>query len=123
MNIKYNEHQIKKWFTEFLKGDTIKEISFKFNVPVETIRYHLKKEKILENFSLDHHVFDIIDSDEKAYWLGYIMGDGCISMNRNSYVVNISSNDIEVLENFKKFLKSNRHKISKCNFKITSKNM
>ena len=30
-------------------------------------------------YDLDEHYFDQIDTPEKAYWLGFIAGDGCVS--------------------------------------------
>jgi hypothetical protein len=29
-------------------------------------------------YTLNHHFFDVIDTEEKAYWLGFITADGCI---------------------------------------------
>lgn len=29
--------------------------------------------------SLDQHYFDVIDTPDKAYWLGFIAGDGCVA--------------------------------------------
>jgi len=30
------------------------------------------------HYALDQHYFDVIDTEEKAYWLGFIAGDGCV---------------------------------------------
>lgn len=66
----------------------------------------LKRAKKLLNVDLDY--FDSIDSHEKAYWLGYLMGDGHIT----KYKICLTSKDKESIVNFKKVLKS-EHKISK----------
>ena len=33
-------------------------------------------------YSLDEHYFDVIDTPEKAYWLGFIGADGCVQQLR-----------------------------------------
>ncbi len=29
-------------------------------------------------YTIDEHIFDVIDTQEKAYWLGFIWADGCV---------------------------------------------
>lgn len=36
-------------------------------------------------YSLNESYFEFIDSEEKAYWLGFIMADGCISSSDSKY--------------------------------------
>lgn len=57
----------------------------------------------------DSHIFDVIDTEEKAYWLGFLYADGCIMKIDNNYKLSlaISSNDIKHLEKFKEFLNTN----------------
>lgn len=45
----------------------------------------------------DFGFFHNIDTEHKAYWLGYIMADGCIYKNRLA----ITSKDVDHLKNFK----------------------
>lgn len=60
-------------------------------------------------YSCDDDVFETIDTEEKAYWLGFLYADGCIYKSRNSYVIEVglSIKDIGHLVKFKKFLNSN----------------
>lgn len=116
------------WVDLLQSGQTIPQISKFTSTSPETIRNYFKRSNLLYNFSLDEHVFDRIDNKEASYWLGYLMGDGCISNTGNGgYRVNITSNDKIIIEEFKKFIKSNNHKISNNNksysFTITSKHM
>jgi len=55
-------------------------------------------------YSLDESVFENIDSEEKAYWLGFILADGSIFNNRLK--IGLAIKDINHLEKFKKFLNS-----------------
>lgn len=65
-----------------------------------------RNDKNKSKFILNHNVFDIIDSKEKAYWLGFIFADGFIT--KDSYVgVALNSEDKKHLEKFRQFLESN----------------
>ncbi len=68
-----------------------------------------KKSKAARIYSLDESVFNNI-SEESAYWIGFLMADGCIMSSGNSYIVELSLNikDKKHLEKFQKFLKTNR---------------
>lgn len=54
---------------------------------------------------VDEHVFDTIDTEEKAYWLGFMFADGNISSERHRLEMNLGVRDIEHMEKFRKFLK------------------
>ena len=53
---------------------------------------------------LDEHIFDSIDTEEKAYWLGFLFADGNISHTGNRLEVRLSIKDLSHLEKFRKFL-------------------
>ena len=64
--------------------------------------------------SFDENYFDEIDSDGKAYWLGFLMADGYITTKRpnkgnenQSFGCTLSVKDITHLEKFRDSLKSN----------------
>ena len=57
----------------------------------------------------DKDYFEVINTPEKAYWLGFIYADGCITK-RNVFSIKLSIKDIELLEELKKDLNS-EHKI------------
>lgn len=59
--------------------------------------------------TLIFNYFENIDSDEKAYWLGYITADGTIS--KNNYKISLTSKDLEIIEKFKNSIKTT-HPIS-----------
>lgn len=53
----------------------------------------------------DETVFDVIDSEEKAYWLGFMYADGNISYSGNRIEVRLSIKDLNHLEKFRSFLR------------------
>lgn len=58
-------------------------------------------------YTVNENYFDVIDTPEKAYWLGFIWGDGYVAQrNRNGYIsyefkLGLSEIDKEHLEKFK----------------------
>lgn len=52
----------------------------------------------------DETVFDTIDTEEKAYWLGFLYADGAIGSTRNSIELSLKASDINHLKKFRKFL-------------------
>lgn len=75
-------------------------------------------------FHINSHVFDFIDTEEKAYWLGIMITDGWIHL-RKSDEKNISNvpqiglslqkSDVKVMEEFKKFIGTSRTLLTKKN--------
>lgn len=63
------------------------------------------KYKFKENF------FEIIDTEEKAYWLGFLYADGCVRNNKKNRIyavrLRLAVKDLSHLKKFKKALCSN----------------
>lgn len=60
--------------------------------------------------TLNEKSFDNFNDEQVAYWIGYIVGDGCVRKQDNG--ISLCSIDYEHIEKFKKFLSSS-HPISK----------
>lgn len=87
-----------------LQGKRVKEIAEELGIYYTTVSYILKSFNIkLSKAQFNEYVFDNIDTEEKAYWLGFIYADGCISDNGS---LEIGLIDKEHLEKFRKFLSS-----------------
>ena len=72
-----------------------------------------KKSRI---YNINEQYFDDVDSEEKAYFLGFIIGDGFVG--KNTIKISLHSKDIEILEKFKLSISSNspiKHFKSRCN--------
>lgn len=74
----------------------------RFDVSLLLKQYDIKisKRKIL----LDENFFEAIDTEEKAYWLGFLYADGNIS--NINIELTLKYDDINHLENFKKAIKT-----------------
>ena len=91
------------------------------NIPI-----HTDREQALR-FSCDERFFEKIDTEEKAYWLGFLYADGYITKarkhNNPKFGITITESDKKHLEKFKKALKYNgnihTYQPSKSNYKNT----
>lgn len=61
---------------------------------------------------VDQNFFEVIDTEEKAYWLGFIYADGCVSKtsNQDKFEIKLKRTDLDHIEKLKKSLQS-EHKI------------
>lgn len=69
----------------------------------------------------DNTVFDAIDTEEKAYWLGFLYADGYVASNKNIVELSLKGADADHLEKFRKFLNYTKEVTlsnSKCGDKV-----
>ena len=88
-----------------------------YNVNESSIRKHLKKNGITvfnnqsviqRKFSANDFYFDEIDSEEKAYFLGFLYADGYNHEELNGVHINLQAPDKYILERFNVMIGSNR---------------
>lgn len=76
-------------------------------VDLKINRIGLKKSK----YKYDQNYFEIIDTQEKAYWLGFIYADGCIQENANTnsceLAIKLQGSDYKHLKKFNKSINGN----------------
>ena len=111
----------KEKLEKLLKDEkTIKEISKKLQLSVDTISkyvriYNLRKCKCTW---FDDSVFEKIDTEEKAYWLGFIYADGCVY--KNTLEITLSEKDLHHLQKFSNFLNAKKDCIKKVCIHLNS---
>lgn len=58
-------------------------------------------------YALDESAFDLPLTDEAKYWVGFLITDGCVSTTHgNSVILALAPRDVEHLEKFRLFLKT-----------------
>lgn len=57
-------------------------------------------------YSLNEHAFDVIDTEEKAYWLGFLFADGYNNEKKHRIEISLQQSDYGHLEKFKEFLET-----------------
>ena len=115
---KENLEYMQKMYQE---GISIKKISEIIGIGYGTANNWLKEmnvqfrhkgpKSLIEN----EDYFECIDTKEKAYWLGFIMADGCISTYANQYSlkIHISIKDKILIDRFLKDIKSSNKTLYK----------
>lgn len=87
----------------------IYHLSQKYNVSHTSIVNNLKRLNISVNrypkkIQFNEHIFDVIDTEEKAYWLGFFSADGYVCTRYNTVGIALSSVDKTHVQKFAKFL-------------------
>ena len=97
---------------EHINGALMKDVCAKYNISNATIYKYMKKHGIEyknghgRKYHCDESFFHVIDTEAKAYWLGFIYGDGCVAYSDKSCTapnrlqINLSSRDRCQLEDF-----------------------
>lgn len=67
------------------------------------------KDKVACNrkYQVNHKVFNNINTEEKAYWLGFLYADGYVNLERGEVKIVLQDSDYDHLVKFNNFLKSN----------------
>lgn len=101
------KQQIDKIIGMYSKRRSIKSISRETGLTERNITKWLKDNQywtghkyLLHYF--DEFYFDKIDTEEKAYWLGFIYADGYLVSTRNTIGIELKDTDGDHLEKFKK---------------------
>jgi intein-encoded DNA endonuclease-like protein len=105
---KCNSFNILNLLQEWLKTKKhIKKTAIVFNTdPGKLSKYIVAQGHNLLTFN--PHVFNKINTEEQAYWLGFLFADGNIDENRNALELSLQISDKEHLEKFYKFLDCQR---------------
>lgn len=100
-----NKEKIKEYLK---KGYSLRKISEKENIPLTTLRYNVNKYNLKQFNSFvrnidDRNFFKEINTKEKAYIIGFILGDGEIH-NTNDVHLGIKLSDKQLIEDINKYL-------------------
>jgi hypothetical protein len=99
------EETVKLYCEHKLKA---KEIGKILNIDRRVASKYLKEAGIVfskyNKTDINSEIFDQIDTEEKAYWMGFLFADGCVS-DKGSIELSLQLLDLPHLEKFKKFLK------------------
>lgn len=115
---------LKNAVDEYIKNinnnPSLTKIGKKWNIGRNALSKRLKELGIVvinhqNKVKFNEHIFDSIDTEEKAYWLGFIFADGYVSSTNNKVELSLKSGDTLHLEKFNKFMggASNKVKIGK----------
>lgn len=88
---------------------SVTELSNKFKIDRHALSRRIKaiglnvvnKQNLIR---FNENIFDDIDTEEKAYWLGFLYADGCVSSINNTIEISLKYSDFNHLYKFKNFL-------------------
>lgn len=110
----FNEQEIQNIITLYNQGNTLKAIGENFNVSRGVIKRILVEQNTIlrqttPKYQANYNVFEIINSPEKAYWLGFIAADGCNYQREHnaSIIISIHQKDLNHLYKFQSFCNTN----------------
>ncbi len=102
-------------------GFSVRKIALSLRVCQQTViralrRFDLKTIVVKAHPDLDVTYFKVINTKEKAYWLGFLYADGCVKQSGNSVglALELATKDEERIDNFCKAVKANIGKKSYC---------
>lgn len=101
---------------KYEQGISLSKLAKEYHTSVQTLSKKLKAKGIeiinhQNETKFNKHIFDVIDTEEKAYWLGFIFADGYISSRDNSFELSLKGSDIEHLHKFNKFMEHNKDNV------------
>lgn len=118
----------------YKNGESATSLTKEFNAPLAAMYRFLRKNNVKirdysesqQKLKCNREYFDKIDSEDKAYWLGFIAADG--GVHKNSLIIGLAARDINHVKKFKAHIQS-EHKIReyinsdkpRCQIAITSK--
>ena len=104
------------------EGISVVDIAKAFNVDRNTIYNRLRKWRVqpkIERFN--HSFFEYINNESKAYWLGFLMADGCVSVSQNPKVaIGLQSKDAQHLAEWHYAIQSHNRLCYKSNASVLS---
>lgn len=115
---KVSEEIQQKVIEDYKKGKSMRQIEKDYGVTRNTVSSFLEKKGIKTTKGNHHRLyfhnedyFENIDTEHKAYWLGFMFADGYIVNNENHYGqdrfgISLAEKDKEILEKFKKDLEA-----------------
>lgn len=107
----WKEEEI-NFLKEHYKDMTYKELSTHLNRSKSAIDLKINRLGLVKSqYVYNKDFFENIDTEEKAYWCGFIMADGCISINNENnsceLSIKLQARDANHLKKFNKSLQGN----------------
>lgn len=113
---------------DYLNNESIPKLAIKYGINTRKISNTLKENGIevrgRRKFFYNENFFEVIDSNLKAYWLGFLFADGCIRNIKKGYVLKIKLSIVDEnhLIDFLNHIGSNQKELRTETSKFRGKN-
>ena len=109
------ERDYEEMISLYKRGKTLKEISLRFHINEATLSKEFKKRNVhiksmsecKRKYTLNENYFDKIDTQNKAYLLGWLWSDGHNCLQNRAIIISLQAQDKYILDLFNKELESN----------------
>ena len=103
---KYKEGYNAKWICENKESLKDRKPQTIYPVLIKAGLYQKKNPDDLRRNKVNDNYFENIDTEHKAYWLGFLMADGYITNRGNEIGLTLATKDRNMIEKFKKDIES-----------------
>lgn len=121
-----------EYISKINEGISITSVALKYNVSRGALSNRVKSRGYTvvnhqHELRFDESVFDSIDTEEKAYWLGFIFADGYIGSHENcksktfNFELSLKGSDMEHLKKFNTFMKHIKDNVKISEVKCSDK--
>ena len=95
----------------YLQGKTLNQIKYELQLdPGKLYKYlksnEVKIKRLPHKKKINKNIFEVINTEEKAYWLGFLYADGYVGLTDNRVELTLQLSDVNHIEKFKTFLNS-----------------
>ncbi len=115
---------------EYLNGKSVIELANELNRSTNYVWNILNKYDVMDSkrvsrtYFFDESKFESIDTEEKAYWLGFLYADGYVSCDFHEIEITLKKDDKSHLEKFLDFINPQpRPEVKRKTVKINGKNL
>lgn len=114
--VKLTDEQKIEIVKKYQNGESQSSLADEYNVHKGSIWSVLKvrgikspktPSELNRKYPINEHYLDIIDTEDKAYFLGFMYADGCV-LDNNSITINLQEEDMGLLEYFRECFETTR---------------
>jgi DNA invertase Pin-like site-specific DNA recombinase len=107
----FSQDKIERIIELYKRGVSAKQLGFKFGIDKRRVQKWASNNDILRNKNDSHrftefnqHIFDVIDTPQKAYWLGFFYADAYNCDITNTFSLTLAGIDYDHLVKLTKFI-------------------
>ena len=110
--LKFTYEEVEIMYNDYISGESRESISKKYGICADSVynlflKYNFKVKSMShakQQYKINEHYFDKIDTSNKAYIIGLLYADGCNMTNTHEIKLSLQCNDKHILDSIKQEL-------------------